>query len=136
MAGKISNIAPESGRSEGSKNGSLMGTESLVGKKLYDRSGKLMGRLQEIVIDTRTGCICHVIVSVGGILGLGARQHAVPWSAFSPDAASQRCIADVAHMYLTAVPIDKRRSWLERTDSTRLGSAIFSRRPDAFGAGD
>ena len=75
-------------------------------------------------------------VSVGGFMGLGARLLAVPWSAFTPDAASQRCIADVAHMHLTAVPINKRGSWLERHDATRLGSAIFTRRSGAFGVGD
>jgi sporulation protein YlmC with PRC-barrel domain len=114
----------------------LLGAQSLVANKLYDADGNHVGKLEEIVLDVRTGCVRHVIVAMGGFLGLGRRRFAVPWSALQPDARYCRAVVDVAQMRLTAVPIPDDDPWLRRPASASLASAALPKVDRAFGAGD
>ena len=47
--------------------GKLLGMKSLVANRLYDAQGNPVGKLEEIVLDVRTGCVRHVVVAVGGV---------------------------------------------------------------------
>ena len=94
--------------------GCLLGMTSLVANSVYDTEGNLVGKLEEIVIDTRTGCVRHAVLAVGGVLGLGRRRLAVPWSALTPDANFCRCVVDVTQMQLTAVRVPDDDPWLQR----------------------
>jgi sporulation protein YlmC with PRC-barrel domain len=51
---------------------------TLMGAKVKDTDGRVVGRLSEIVLDP-SGRVSHAIVSVGGFLGVGARYYPVPW---------------------------------------------------------
>jgi hypothetical protein len=84
---------------------SLLGTKSLIEDNVYDATGKFLGKIEEILIDARTGCIRYVVLGIGGFLGIGRKLVAVPWSAFTPDAQCRRCIVDVALMQLMALPV-------------------------------
>lgn len=116
-----------------SNNACLVGARSLVADSVYDANGNRVGTLEEIVIDTRTGCIRHAVVAVGGILGIGRRRLAVPWSALKPDANYHRCIVDVTEMALTAVPVSDDDPWLQRNYSPKA-SASYPRPTPMFGA--
>lgn len=103
------------------KDASLVGVGSLIANRVYDARGNLVGKLEEIVIDTRTGCVRHAVLAVGGILGIGRRRLAVPWSALNPDADYRRCVVDVTQMQLTAVRVPDNDPWLQRTNSAYAG---------------
>ncbi len=107
-----------SASAEPKKDAFLMGVNSLVANSVYDAEGNLVGKLEEIVIDTRTGCVRHAVLAVGGILGIGRKRFAVPWSALNPDTDYCRCVVDVPHMQLTAVRVPDNDPWLQRRDST------------------
>jgi sporulation protein YlmC with PRC-barrel domain len=114
----------------------LLGVRSLVANKLYDADGNFVGKLEEIVLDVRTGCVRHVIVAMGGVLGLGRRRFAVPWSALQPDAQYCRAVVDVAQMRLTAVPVPNDDPWLRRPAARQLTGVGLPRITRALGAGD
>lgn len=114
----------------------LLGVQSLVANKLYDAEGKYVGRLEEIVLDIRTGCVRHVVVAVGGFMGVGRRRLAVPWSALEPDAHYCRAVIDVAQMRLTAVRIPDGEPWLRHPASPSLATVAFPRIHRALGTGD
>jgi hypothetical protein len=114
----------------------LLGVQSLVANNLYDAEGNLVGKLEEIVLDVRTGCVRHVIVATGGFWGLGRRRFAVPWSALLPDARHRRAVVDVAQMRLTAVPITDDDPWLHRPASPNLATDALPKVNRAFGAAD
>jgi sporulation protein YlmC with PRC-barrel domain len=57
--------------------GKLLGMKSLVANRLYDAEGNPVGKLEESVLDVRTGCVRHVVVAVE-VLGIGRRRFAVP----------------------------------------------------------
>ena len=107
-------VKEHSGGGRAEHHAHLLGVQSLVANKLYDADGNVVGKLEEIVLDVRTGCVRHVVVAMGGLLGLGRRRFAVPWSALQPDAQDRRAVVDLAQMRLTAVPIPDDDPWLRR----------------------
>ena len=114
----------------------LLGVQSLVANKLYDADGNFVGKLEEIVLDVRTGCVRHVIVAIGGVLGIGRRRFAVPWSALQPDANYCRAVIDMAQMRLTAVPITDDDPWLRHPASPGLAAVGLPKVHRAVGTGD
>jgi hypothetical protein len=78
----------------------------------------------------------HVIVAVGGFMGLGRRRLAVPWSALEPDAHYCRAVIDIAQMRLTAVRIPDDDPWLRHPSSPSLSSVGLSRANRVLGTGD
>ena len=116
-----------------SRNACLVGVKSLVANSVYDAEGNLVGKLEELVLDTRTGCVRHAVLAVGGILGIGRKRLAVPWSALNPDANYRRCVVDVPQMHLTAVRIPDDDPWLQRNDP-KHASENHSRQTHMAGA--
>ncbi len=96
----------------------LLGVQSLIANRVYGSDGDFVGRLEEIVIDTRTGCVRHAVLSVGGILGIGRKRLAVPWFALKPDAQYCRCVIDLTQMHLVGIPVSDDDPWLQRRSST------------------
>ncbi len=47
--------------------------------KLFDQHGNHIGEIKDVLFDENTGGMTHAIVSVGGWLGIGDKDTAVPW---------------------------------------------------------
>ena len=92
-----------------------VGATSLLEDDVYDAAGKHMGEIEEIILDTRTGCVRYVVLTLGGFLGIGCKRFGIPWSALTPDLNYQRCVVNVAQMSLMAVPVFDDDPWLQRT---------------------
>jgi sporulation protein YlmC with PRC-barrel domain len=118
MHQKVTRLPPNA------RDNNLLGLRSLLANSVYDARGRFVGKLEEVVIDARMGCIRHAVVAVGGIMGVGRRRLAVPWSALMPDADHRRCIIDTAQMELTAVAIPKGDPWLQHRGAARLGRSL------------
>jgi sporulation protein YlmC with PRC-barrel domain len=99
--------ARKSVRADSRTDACLLKTTSLIKDDVYDAAGAYRGRIEDIVIDTRSGCIRYAVLALGGFLGIGRKRIAVPWSALTPDAHHQRCIVDVTLMRLMAVPVSQ-----------------------------
>src|ERR1035437_8504211 len=94
----------------------LFTTTSLIEDDVYDAAGKFLGKIEEILIDARTGCVRYVVFGLGGFLGIGRKRFAVPWSALTPDADYRRCIVNVTLMRLMALPVAQDDPWMRRAD--------------------
>jgi sporulation protein YlmC with PRC-barrel domain len=51
----------------------------LIGASVKSEQGENLGKIDELVIDPHDARIKAAVVSVGGILGLGAKSVAIPW---------------------------------------------------------
>ena len=58
---------------------------SLVGASVAGTDGVSVGTIAEVMLTAARGQIVYVALSVGGILGIGERLLAVPWSSFVVD---------------------------------------------------
>ena len=91
--------------------GILMGTSKLAGAAVHDGSSRRIGKIEDIVIDMRTGCVRYAVVALGGMFGIGSRRYAVQWNALRADATGQRLTLNVAHLWLTGSPLAGDSRW-------------------------
>ena len=64
------------------QSGQMMTAEKLKGMEVVSQMGEEIGEIEEVMIDQQTGEVKFVIISKGGILGIGGEEVAVPLNAF------------------------------------------------------
>jgi sporulation protein YlmC with PRC-barrel domain len=71
----------------------------LIGAEVKNLEGEKLGDIKDVVIDFETGNVAYVVMSAGGLLGIGEKNLAVPLKAFT--ASADRSDSD-AHLILRA----------------------------------
>ena len=57
-------------------------SKKLVGANIENAAGEKIGDIEDVVIDLDSGKVAYVAMGVGGVLGMGERLFAVPFSEF------------------------------------------------------
>jgi hypothetical protein len=73
--------------------GHLLVTGGRVGDSaVFDRAGERVGEVFDVSIHKTSGKVSHVLLGVGGFLGIGRRFHLLPWTLFTyaPDRRGYR----------------------------------------------
>ena len=65
--------------------GSLIAAEKVNGTDVYNMNGDHLGSVDDIMIDKISGKAIYAVMSFGGFLGIGEKQHPLPWSALTYD---------------------------------------------------
>ena len=63
---------------------------NLIGASVRSAQGESVGKIGELVIDPHDARIKAAIVSVGGVLGLGAKSVAIPWDRMTMGTGADR----------------------------------------------
>ncbi len=58
----------------------LLSSNRVEGVAVYGRDGDKLGTVAAFVFDRFTGHTEYIIVAIGGLLGVGANYHPLPWS--------------------------------------------------------
>ncbi|HEX2531569.1 MAG TPA: PRC-barrel domain-containing protein [Burkholderiaceae bacterium] len=53
----------------------------VIGTDVVDAQGKEIGEVKDIVLDRSSGRVAYAVVSFGGVMGVGDKYFAIPWSA-------------------------------------------------------
>ena len=61
-----------------------MRLSQLIGKDVRNAQGEDLGDIKDVILDINNGRVHYVILSFGGVLGLGDKLFAYPMRAFSP----------------------------------------------------
>lgn len=104
-----------------SKNGpgpSLMGADTLIGNDVYNAQDEDLGDVKEIMLDMSTGRVSYAVLSFGGILGMGEKLFAVPWTALTLDTKNKRFTLNVTKASLDQAPGFDKDSWPNMADQT------------------
>ena len=104
-----------------SKNGpgpSLMGADTLIGNDVYNAKDEDLGDVKEIMLDMSTGRVSYAVLSFGGILGMGEKLFAVPWTALTLDTKNKRFTLNVTKASLDQAPGFDKDSWPNMADQT------------------
>ena len=56
---------------------------TIIGERVRNTDGQDLGTVKELLIDPEEGKIEYGVVSYGGVLGLGDKEIAVPYEAFT-----------------------------------------------------
>ncbi len=94
----------------------LMGSESLVGKDVYNQSGEDLGDIKEIMLDMSSGTVGYAVLSYGSFLGVGEKLFAVPWKALRLDKEHKCFLLDVDKDRLKNAPGFDHDNWPDMAD--------------------
>jgi sporulation protein YlmC with PRC-barrel domain len=74
----------------------LMAATLIIGSKVKGKNGKVVGKVEEIILDLTSDSISYLVVSSGGMLGIGDKFFAVPLSALTIDPEERTFYLDVS----------------------------------------
>jgi sporulation protein YlmC with PRC-barrel domain len=110
----------------------VLSAGSLKGDNVVDAMGDKLGTLEELMIDLNRGRIAYAVLSVGGLLGLGDRLFAIPWSAFRVDTTEKHLVLNAKKELLKTAPGFDKEDWPDFADPA-WGATIYNHygyRPD------
>lgn len=94
----------------------VLSAGTMTGDAVKNPQGENLGKLEEIMLDTRSGSVAYAVLSFGGFLGLGDKLFAIPWQALTLDADDHSFILDVNKETLQNAPGFDKNDWPETTD--------------------
>lgn len=78
----------------------------VLGTDVKDSAGKVIGKIEDIVLDKMNNSIMFAVVGFGGVLGIGEKFHPLPWSALDYDPDRNAYVVSYTKDELEAAPSD------------------------------
>ncbi|HEX6978203.1 MAG TPA: PRC-barrel domain-containing protein [Alphaproteobacteria bacterium] len=82
----------------------LAPTQELIGRDVVDTTGQKIGSIRGLIVDITGGQIAFAIVRMGGFLGIGTREHAVPWRTVTRTPNDQSLTLSIPRARLETAP--------------------------------
>jgi sporulation protein YlmC with PRC-barrel domain len=96
----------------------VLSASTLEGDTVRNPAGDNLGKVDEIMIDIPSGQVAYVVLSFGGVMGLGDKLFAVPWSALRVDEDEKCFILDVSKSTLESAPGFNKDNWPDMSNTT------------------
>lgn len=58
----------------------LIASDKVEGTSVYRSDGEQVGRIENVMIDKRSGKVAYAVLTFGGFFGIGADHYPLPWS--------------------------------------------------------
>ncbi|MDQ2694397.1 MAG: PRC-barrel domain-containing protein [Pseudomonadota bacterium] len=94
----------------------VMGATTLAGDKVVNSQGEDLGKIEEIMLDMSSGRVAYAVLSFGGVMGIGDKLFAIPWSALRLDTANKWFVLDVPKDQLKNAPGFDKNAWPSMAD--------------------
>ena len=92
----------------------------LIGMEIKNYQGEKLGKVNDLAVDVESGRLVQVIVSTGGVLGVGDTLYAVPPGALHHDMANKVIHLDTTKEKLATSPKFEMSKWAECCDSNHV----------------
>lgn len=86
---------------------------NLTGYSLVNTQDEDLGEIQELILDLSQGQVLYVVADVGGFLGIGENQVAIPWDRLQLDEENENFVLDVDEETLENAPTIDLDEWEE-----------------------
>ncbi|MGA2580149.1 MAG: PRC-barrel domain-containing protein [Bryobacteraceae bacterium] len=96
----------------------VLAASTLAGDSVQNSTGENLGKVDEIMIDIPTGRVAYAVLSFGGVLHMGNKLFAVPWSALKVDEDEKCFILDVDKNTLKSAPGFDKDNWPDMSNTT------------------
>ena len=98
---------------------SLHDSGDIIGTRIKNAEGKDIGEIDRLMIDPSSGKISHVVVGLGGLLGVGEKKVVVPWSDLKMGAAhdGKKALITMDQAKLESAPRFERTARADRAPS-------------------
>ena len=94
----------------------VMAADTLTGDPVRNDAGEDLGEITDIMIDVPTGRVAYAVMSVGGVLGVGSKLFAIPWSAMQLDTQNKCFRLNVARERFDEAPGFDKDHWPTMAD--------------------
>jgi sporulation protein YlmC with PRC-barrel domain len=94
----------------------------IIGMTVENYQGEKLGKVEDVAVDVESGRIVQVILSTGGLIGIGDSQTAVPPGALHHDVARKVLHLDADKAKLSGAPKFETAKWAECCDSNHLAA--------------
>jgi sporulation protein YlmC with PRC-barrel domain len=106
--------------------GSLIAAEKVNGTDVYNMNGDHLGSVDDIMIDKVSGKAIYAVMSFGGFLGIGEKQHPLPWSSLTYDESKGGYVVNLSKERLEQAPT------LDPDDDDFAWTPDYGRRVDKY----
>lgn len=96
----------------------------VIDVNVYNMSDEKLGKIEEIILDKKTGQTHYAVLSFGGFLGMGEKLFAVPWTALDYQSSKDGFVLDVSKEKLKEAPGFDKEHWPDIQDA-KWGEGIF-----------
>lgn len=103
----------------GTSNGpgtAIIATDAVDNCPVVNAHEQHIGEVAHIMAVVPDGQIAYVVVSSGGVLGVGNKLHAIPWSALVFDEDNERFVLNTTEETLEKAPAFENNNWPVMTD--------------------
>ena len=115
-------------------NANEMYASDLIGASVKNPQGESLGSIKELVLDPHEAKIKNAVVSVGGVLGIGAKTVAIPWDQMKLQSDGKAVVLAMGKEELENAPEWKKPEAEPRPSAAGPTTAPTSPRPGAPGA--
>ena len=98
--------------------GVVKAKKEIIGVKVNATTGEDLGEIEEIVLNKQSGQVNYVVLSYGGILGMGDKLLAIPWNALHYDDDKDTFVLDVDKEKIKSAPSFDKDHWPNFADKT------------------
>ncbi len=99
-----------------------LSASTLIGDDVVNRQGDNLGQVEDIMINLDRGDIDYVVLSFGGVLGIGDKLFALPWQSITVDTENHNFVVDVDRERLENAPGFDKDHWPDTGDETFTNS--------------
>jgi sporulation protein YlmC with PRC-barrel domain len=96
----------------------VLTASTLAGDSVRNAAGEDLGNVNEIMIDIPSGRVAYAVLSFGGVMGMGNKLFAVPWSALRVDEDEKCFVLDADKTMLESAPGFDKDNWPDMADNT------------------
>ncbi len=86
-------------------------SRAITGKTVKNPDQKDLGTVHNLILDMKSGRVAFLVLSTGGIFGIGEKFIPVPWEAYSGVTDEDIVTIDVTRETLESAPSYDRDSW-------------------------
>jgi sporulation protein YlmC with PRC-barrel domain len=94
----------------------MLSSTTLRGDEVVDTFGESLGKIEDFMIELQSGKVGYAVLSFGGVLGIGDKLFAVPWSALRVDTNEKRFVLDASKEKLERAPGFDKKHWPDFAD--------------------
>jgi sporulation protein YlmC with PRC-barrel domain len=82
----------------------LIAGSKVTGTDVFNKDAEIVGKVHDMTLDKRSGQIVYVVISFGGLLGLGENYYPIPWRLLVYSPALRGYVVDLTRAQIAASP--------------------------------
>jgi sporulation protein YlmC with PRC-barrel domain len=101
----------ETGTKEINIDPGFIAATTVIGDKVKGKDGKEIGKIEEIMFDLTCGSVTYLVLSTGGVLGIGDKFFAIPLDVMTMDKEEKTFYVDLDKKWLKKHPGFDKNDW-------------------------